>query len=85
MTLSSYNANLQQQLLAAHAKNDTVALVTLYTCAADSAEKTGDIDQTCFFLTHAFVFALSIDHATKHDLNKRLVAHGRDDALPEGV
>ena len=74
--------DLHDQMMAAHGAGDTAALVRLYTRAADAAP---DEDAACFFLTHAFVFALSMDHSATKDLNGRLVAHGRDHALPEEV
>ncbi|MEL6959563.1 MAG: hypothetical protein AAGL89_11495 [Pseudomonadota bacterium] len=66
--------DLNAQLLAAHAEGDKLALVTLYTQAADQAR---DTDTACFFLTHAFVFALEVDHADTNQLAKRLRHHGR--------
>jgi len=65
----------------AHERGDADALVTLYTAAADG---TTDIDQACFYLTQAFVFALEAGLPQMHDLNVRLAAHGRAHILPEG-
>ena len=67
-------------LLAAHAENDLAALITLYTQAADAAEAE-DIDATCFFLTHAFIFALDLGDPRAAALNARLVAYGREVSL----
>ena len=47
--------NLNQRLIDAHARGEKQALVNLYTQAADMA---GDVDQECFFLTQAYIFAL---------------------------
>ena len=68
-------------LLAAHAAGDQPTLICLYTARADQLEAAGDIDAACFYLTHAYVFALHSGAAEAHDLNRRLVAHGRDAPL----
>lgn len=65
---------LDQALLAAHQRKDGVALVTLYTQAADRADT---LDASCFYLTHALVFALEWGLPEAATLNARLVAHGR--------
>ncbi len=67
--------DLDAQLLAAHAAGDHVALVTLYTQAADAAP---DWDRACFFLTHAYVFALEKGDARATVLRAQLVSHGRE-------
>lgn len=69
-------ATLNQRLLAAHATGDKSALVTLYTEAADATE---DIDAACFYLTHAYVFALDIGHPAAAALHARLKAEGREE------
>ena len=68
---------LDAQLLAAHDAGNTAALITLYAQAADEA---GDIDTTCFYLTHAYVFALEVGHPDTDMLRARLVKHGREPA-----
>ena len=75
------DAALDQLLLKAHAEDDKAALVRLYTQAADQSEAGGNVDAACFYLTHAYVFALHSGAAEAHDLNRRLVAHGRDAPL----
>ena len=65
---------LDAQLLAAHTQDDKTALVRLYTQAADSA---GTLDAACFYLTHAYVFALEIDAPDQDALHARLRKHGR--------
>lgn len=70
-------------LLAAHAAGDHATLIQLYTAEADSREAAGDVDAACFYLTHAYVFALHAGAAQAHDLNRRLVTHGREAPLPE--
>jgi hypothetical protein len=61
--------DLDARLLAAHAKGDTVALVGLYTLAADSAS---DDQAKRFYLTHAYVFALETNHPDVAILRNRL-------------
>jgi len=65
---------LHDKLLAAHARDDRAALITLYTQAADAA---GDSDAMCFFLTHAYIFALELGDPAADGLHDRLRAHGR--------
>jgi hypothetical protein len=55
-------------------RGDGAALAALYAQAADRAD---DVDAACFYLTHAFVFALEEGLPEAADLNARLVAHGR--------
>ena len=66
--------DLQTRLLDAHARDDRAALVRLYTEAADTAN---DIDAACFFLTHAYIFGLELDHPDVRVLHARLAAEGR--------
>lgn len=66
---------LDSQLLAAHARDDRAALVALYTQAADWAN---DPDAACFFLTHAYVFALERGDPRASDLHTRLKVEGRE-------
>ena len=72
---------LETALLEAHERKDLAALVTLYTAAGDEAEARSDIDAACFYLTHAFVFALEIGAAEAPTLNKRLADRGRAQLL----
>ncbi len=72
---------LDKALLAAHAREDLAELVRLYTLAADRFEATGDTSAACFYLTHAFVFALQSGAPQADPLNQRLYRHGRDDRL----
>ncbi|MBO9403426.1 hypothetical protein [Shimia sp. R9_3] len=68
---------LEVALLEAHDRNDKEALVRLYTVAGDEAELQQDIDAACFYLTHAFVFALETGAPAAAILNKRLADRGR--------
>ncbi len=67
---------LDAALLDAHQRHDGAALVALYAQAADAAE---DLDAACFYLTHAYVFALDTGDTRAGDLRARLVAHGREE------
>lgn len=70
-------AELDRRLLAAHAEGDAGALVSLYTRAGDARAAAGDIAAACFYLTHAFVFALEAGLPEAETLNRRLFEHGR--------
>ena len=65
--------SLNDQLLAAHARHDTCALVSLYAQAAEGVER----DAACFFLTHAYIYALDCGDARADALFARLKAEGR--------
>ncbi len=67
-------SDLDDRLLAAHARDDRRALVTLYTEAGISAN---NLDASCFYLTHAYIFALEMGHGDTDALHARLAAHGR--------
>ena len=73
------DADLNARLLSAHGAGDKETLVTLYRDAADRAEARGDIDRACFFLTHAYVFALEAGHGDAAALRARLKARGREE------
>ena len=66
---------LDAQLLAAHDTNDIAVLVDLYIQAADQSD---DVDAACFYLTHAYVFALELGSYKTGNLRDRLVTHGRE-------
>ena len=66
---------LDSALLAAHETGDRAALVRLYTEAADQAR---DVDAACFYLTHAYVFALESGAPEAAALNARLADEGRE-------
>ncbi|MES0864281.1 hypothetical protein ABLN87_18175 [Ruegeria sp. SCPT10] len=68
---------LDRDLLDAHERYDQEALVRLYTIAADERELAQDIDAACFYLTHAFVFALEAGAPEADNLNQRLAERGR--------
>ena len=69
------NQDLDTWLLQAHAAGDKNALVTLYRQAADQAD---DQEESWFFLTQSYVFALELNHPALPDLKARLVKAGRE-------
>jgi hypothetical protein len=74
MDLEKLNADL----LAAHARDDKPALVRLYHTAGDHLLSLGDIDAGCFYLTHAYIFALDCGDKFAAEIHQTLVAHGRE-------
>lgn len=75
--------DLEARLLAAHQDPDPSVLSVLYTEAADMREAEGNIPATCFFLTHAYVYALQAGLAGAHELQHRLWQYGAEDQ-PKG-
>jgi len=67
-------SDLNDAILAAHARSDGRALVGLYTQAADGAN---DTNTSCFFLTYAYIYALELGMAEADTLYVRLDATGR--------
>ncbi len=67
--------DLDTRMLAAHAAGDRHALIGLY---AEAADRMNDLDAACFFLTHAYVFALEAGAAEAARLHARLKARGRE-------
>lgn len=65
---------LHQHLLQAHERMDRTALIEGYITAADVQS---DVDAACFFLTHAYVFALEAGDNRADLLRERLAGHGR--------
>jgi hypothetical protein len=68
---------LDKQLLQAHADANVPALINLYHLAAHLAEERQDQDACCFYLTHAFVFALEHGAPEADELNRKLYERGR--------
>jgi len=66
---------LETAILKAHAADDRRALARLYARAAD---RLNDLDAACFFLTHAYVFALALGDARAGALHAKLKADGRE-------
>lgn len=68
-------SDLDTRLLAAHDRDDRIALIGLYTEAADQAQ---DEAAQGFYLTHAYIFALEAGHSAAPALRARLIAMGRE-------
>lgn len=68
---------LEVRLLAAHDTGDVATLVMLYLEAADRAAAGYHIEKECFFLTHAWIFALEIGDPLADMLRARLARNGR--------
>ncbi len=72
-------SKLHDALLEAHEAGDGPRLIELYQQAGDEAEARGDVGAACFFLTHAYVFALEEGSSHAAPLHRRLKAHGREE------
>ncbi|WP_298850060.1 hypothetical protein [uncultured Ruegeria sp.] len=72
---------LDKRLLQAHADHDVPTLIRLYHEAASQAEQRKDHDAACFYLTHAFVFALEYGAPEADELNRKLYERGRAQRL----
>ena len=66
-------------LLAAHEAGDVATIVRIYRTAGDAFEEAGEIDKACFFLTHAYIWALEAGYPEASSLHARLVAYGREE------
>ncbi|MEI4234401.1 hypothetical protein [Roseovarius sp. D22-M7] len=67
--------DLDTRMIAAHETGDRAALIRLY---AEAADRVNDLDASCFFLTHAYVFALEAGAVEAAPLHARLKARGRE-------
>ena len=67
--------DLNARMISAHEAQDRFALIKLYAEAADCANA---VDASCFYLTHAYVFALEAGASEAAPLHARLKAHGRE-------
>lgn len=74
---SSPEAELEAQLLAAHAVDDGAVLSVLYERAADLSELSDDTERACFYLTQAYILALEMGLPYADSLEKRLRRQGR--------
>jgi hypothetical protein len=70
---------LDAALLVAHEANDYAQLVSLYRQAGLSCIDVNDVDAGCFYLTHAYIFALEVGSDQAKELHKILVAYGREE------
>ncbi|MGI3212313.1 hypothetical protein ACROSR_14490 [Roseovarius tibetensis] len=67
--------DLDTLMIRAHDTGDQRALIDLY---AEAADRVNDTDASCFYLTHAYVFALEAGAHEAGPLHARLKAHGRE-------
>ena len=72
-------AKLDAALLQAHGVDDKSAMVRIYTDAANLAQSESDDQAMCFYLTHAYVFALEIGAPEADVLHARLKAEWREE------
>ena len=70
-------SDLDDALLAAHIAKDNATLVRLYRQVGEAALDADEV-QGCFYLTHAYVFALEAGMAEAEDLRVILAARGRE-------
>ena len=72
-------SELEPALLEAHEKRDSTRLIALYQEAGELALSEGDVDRGCFFLTHAYVFALEAGSPRAEKIKQILIVHGREE------
>ncbi len=75
--MDTSRTRLNNQILSAHANNDNKALAMLYHQAADKAGH-NSVDESCFFLTQAYVLSLEMGLDSAHILHEKLVQSGRE-------
>ena len=68
--------DLDARMIAAHMADDRRALTRLY---AEAADAVNTLDASCFFLTHAYIFALEAGAPDAVPLHRRLKQHGREE------
>nr|WP_323779016.1 hypothetical protein [Amylibacter sp.] len=70
-------SSLNDALLAAHQAKDSETLVRLYRAAGQDALSKNEV-QGCFYLTHAYVFALEAGLPEASELHATLKSLGRE-------
>ncbi len=70
--------DLEAALLRAHELGDAAQLVKLYRQAGELALAEDDVLRGCFFLTHAYVFALEAGLPEAQNLRGVLIQYGRE-------
>lgn len=73
------DVKLDNRMLTAHDTGDIAALVQLYQQAAVLQETKGNDEAACFYLTHAYVFALEQGDVAATELHNRLKVFGREE------
>ncbi len=67
-------SDLDERLLDAHVRDDRHALVELY---AEAGRTANSVDASCFYLTHAYIFSLEMNHPLTPKLHAELRQHDR--------
>ncbi len=70
--------DLNKRILSAHASEDGNMLARLYGDAGTQMLAAGQVDEGCFFLTQAYVFALENGLDSAEAFHGYLVEHGRE-------
>lgn len=73
------DAELDAALLKAHAKSDVAQLIALYQQAGQRNLDQGDVNAGCFYLTHAYIFALEAGVPEANALRKILISYNREE------
>jgi|FLOH01.1.fsa_nt_gi hypothetical protein len=71
--------DIDRALLEAHAADDRPELVALYRQAGDMMLAAGRVGAGCFYLTHAYIFALDCGAPEAAAIHQTLVAYGREE------
>ena len=69
---------LNAAVLAAHKDGDSAKLVGLYSLAGNLMVEFGRVEEGCFFLTQAYVYALELGLPAADSIQATLVSLGRD-------
>lgn len=71
-------AEVERLMLEAHERHDHDALVPLYRLAAEFRFAENNVEAACFYLTHAYVYALETGADIVGEIRELLVIHGRE-------
>lgn len=69
---------IERLMLSAHERHDHDALVLLYHRAADFRFAESNLEAACFYLTHAYVYALETGSDLAEIIRQALAEHGRE-------
>ncbi|MCP4317230.1 MAG: hypothetical protein GY789_14765 [Hyphomicrobiales bacterium] len=70
--------DLDAALIDAHRQSDGRKIAELYLLAGELAQVSGDTEKACFYLVHAYVFALQEGMELASELHARLKVLGRE-------
>jgi hypothetical protein len=73
------DAALDTDFLRANEQSDHEQLVILYRKAGLSCIDAKNVDAGCFYLTHAYIFALEMGSSKVDELHEILVSYGREE------